>query len=278
MSNFTSVFHLLSALLYVSVTGALAGQPTPVPNTTRSATLYLQADTNSPAVGTTAINNELRQQSKPHNNPQRANERWFQTEQKVTLAGYVNNRDLLKDLSVRPDAPVYQEPSEESYVLLQWQKGDHAEYGDVRGNFTQISVTKTLPVYFQVLAVAPAAPIVPSATPESSAPKPDGDPISPPITTYRFLSELPENKKQLRYFVGTFRPYQSVGRDQKKYPFEIIGSDHRRIALISADKVAGTESLDRLFHKKVLITGTVKKIEKSNNYLIEAISIRPREN
>jgi hypothetical protein len=282
MSHITSVFYLVSTLLYVSVTGALAGQPAPVTGATpRSVTLYLQADSNGPSVGTAVINSELRQQSKPHENAQRPQERWFLTEKKVTLTGYVNNRDLLKDLSIRPEAPVYQDASAESPVLLQWQKGDQADYGDVRGSFTQISFTKTLPVYFlmPVAATVAPAPKPPLSAPrESSTPKPDGDPISPPISTYRFLSDLPANPKQLRYFVGTFRPYEGIVREQRMHPFEIIGSDNRRIAFINADKVAGTEPLDRLYHKKVLITGTVKKIEKSSNYLIEAISIRPREN
>lgn len=261
----------------------------------RPVVLYSQPDRNSPVIGTATFTDELRHQSKPVANTP-AEEFWFSTERPTSVSGYVRNRDLGKDLNIKEGSPIRRTANPESDILFHWEKGNVANFGDVSGHFTQVSTERPVTIYYQALpppvsrpaaqpasATTPQTPPPPArinpATPKTAPePKGDGQPIAPPVTSYRLLTELPENPERTLYFVGTFRPYRSIIQVRRSYRFELIGSDNQRIAFVDMDKVTSAQTLNRYFHKKVLISGTLQKIAHTDDYLIEARLIRSREN
>lgn len=255
----------------------------------RPVVLYSQPDRDSPVIGTAIFTDELRHQSKPVSGTP-AQEFWFSTERPTSVSGYVRNRDLGKDLSVKEGAPIRRTANPESDILFHWEKNYVADFGDVSGHFTQVSTERPVTIYYQALpppASKPATPVAAPAprpapvappVPTSTGPKADGQPIAPPVTSYRLLTELPEDPERNLYFVGTFRPYRSLIQLRRNYRFELMGSDNQRIAFVDMDKVTSAQTLNQYFHKKVLISGTLQKIAHTNDYLIQARLIRIREN
>lgn len=257
--------------------------------TQRPVVLYTQPNRESKVVGTVVFTDELSRQSKPAAGT-KAEEQWFTTQRPVAVSGYVHSRDMGKDLNIKEGAPVRRTPSVDSEIIFHWEKGMEPDFGRVMGYFTQVSTQRNVPAYYQALPAPVAQPkpqaaqrVAPAPLPKAPAPAPvspkgDGQPITPPITTYRLLTELPENPEETRYFEGTFRPYRSILQLRRNYRFEVMGSDGQRIAFVDMDNVVSNETLDRYFRKKVLITGTIFRIAHTNDYVIKARQIRAREN
>jgi hypothetical protein len=267
-------------------TGSAAAPTAAKTATERPVVLYSAPNKESTVLGTVPLTDQLRKQSQVVAGTAETGAPWFSIEQSTPISGYVSNKDLGKDLSVKVGAPVRLTPAQESEILFHWEKGQTADFGDVSGSFLQVSTHRNVPAYYQLPAAPKPAPVAPQPKPVPTpvpapapvGPQPDGQPITPPITTYRLLREVPENPNELHYFEGTFNQISSIIRFNNRYSFELRGSDKSQIAYVDTSNVTSTEPLDRCFGRKVLIHGTVHRLSHSYDYVIVARSIRIRDN
>ena len=75
---------------------------------------------------------------------------WMAIELSGPFDGWVENKDLTKNLDVKPGTPIRVAPKADAAVLTTSEKGDKTTISGLRGKWTQISLEKKLTGYLQV--------------------------------------------------------------------------------------------------------------------------------
>lgn len=221
----------------------------------------------------------------------------------IELAGphevYVQNKDILKSLDVRPGASFYTAPKIDSPVLTTMNKGDVAEISGLHGRWTQIKLQKKVIGYIgdDTLAPAPAAiASTPAPTATLSGINADGNfvkapvsssPVSPvsaaPVQSYNGPAQpvssgsatlSPAAAAALpRMFEGTFVPAKRF-LAYKPYDYQLNDRSGERYAFLDITRVTKAEPIEKFLNRTVTIYGTARAIEDTKDIVIEVDSIQ----
>jgi len=220
----------------------------------------------------------------------------------IELAGphevYVQSKDIMKSLDVRPGASFYTAPKIDSAVLTTMSKGDAAEISGLHGRWTQIKLQKKVIGYIGDDSVdspvarptvvnsnassglnAPvtlasrsgnasspvaASPVQVYSSPGQSAPAPGGAAatLSPAAA-----AALP------RMFEGTFVPAKRF-LAYKPYEYQLNDRVGERYAFLDVSRLSKADPVDKYMNRVVTVYGTAKAIENTKDIVIEVDSIQ----
>lgn len=216
----------------------------------------------------------------------------------IELAGphevYVQNKDILKSLDVKPGANLYTAPKADAAVLTTMVKGDAAEISGLHGRWTQIRLQKKIIGYIgddsiSTAAVSPvassrpaistiAAPAGVNATTISASPvQVYAGPTTPslqPVPAAPSNTLNPAAAAALpRLFEGTFVPAKRF-LAYKPYDYQLNDRSGQRYAFLDCSRLPKTESLDRYNDKVITVYGSARLIENTKDIVIEVDSIQ----
>jgi hypothetical protein len=193
--------------------------------------------------------------------------------------GYVENKDLAKNLDVKPGAPIRLAPRTDAGVLLVAEKDDKITITGLRGRWTQLSVEKDLVGYIKLPAAAPRpAPVATPAAPPPVSPAPvtpaaygtsaSGQPA--PVVSLGETSSLP--RQFAGRFVSTRRPFTP----RRPYDYALNDDAGRRYAYLDVSKLLQTEQIDKYVDHPVVVFGTAKAVPGTRDIVIEIETLKLR--
>lgn len=204
----------------------------------------------------------------------------------VELAGphelFVQNKDIQKNLEVKPGAPMHKEPKTDSPVVATAVAGDPTEITGLRGRWTQISLNKPLVGYIQVgggsgprpattpaptqTSAAPSAPPPASAAPVTAT----GQPAPMVNSADGGLSALP------RLFQGKLTSTRHPLRPRRPYEYQLVDDGGDRYAYVDVTKLLQTEQIDKYVDRTVVVYGTAKPVSGTKDIVIQVESLQLR--
>ncbi|MFT3870177.1 MAG: SH3 domain-containing protein [Nibricoccus sp.] len=223
----------------------------------------------------------------------------------IELAGphevYVQSKDIMKSLDVRPGASFYTAPKIDSAVLTTMSKGDSAEISGLHGRWTQIKLQKKVIGYIgdDTVDSPIARPAVANSNlssgfnaPVTPAPRSGGasGPSSPvaasPVQVYSGPAQStpapagaastlsPAAAAALpRMFEGTFVPAKRF-LAYKPYDYQLNDRVGERYAFLDVSRLSKADPVDKYMNRVVTVYGTAKAIENTKDIVIEVDSIQ----
>jgi hypothetical protein len=208
----------------------------------------------------------------------------------VELAGphevYVQNKDILKSLDVKPGSNLYTAPKVDAPVLTIMVKGDPAEISGLHGRWTQIHLQKKVIGYIGDDSVA--SPVVAAVTTKTStASAPAGvnattTPSSPvqiyngPVQPAPVATLSPAAAAALpRMFEGTFVPAKRF-LAYKPYEYQLNDRSGQRYAFLDVSRLTKAEPMERYLDRTVTVYGSARAIENTKDIVIEVDSLQLR--
>lgn len=220
----------------------------------------------------------------------------------VELAGphevYVQSKDILKSLDVRPGASFYTAPKIDSAILTTMSKGDVAEISGLHGRWTQIKLQKKVVGYIgddNVTSPVAAYPTAVNANTLSGVNAPvtlaqrSGSASAPmassPVQVYTGPGQAapatagsatlsPAAAAALpRMFEGTFVPAKRF-LAYKPYDYQLNDRVGERYAFLDVSRLSKADPVDKYMNRVVTVYGTAKAIENTKDIVIEVDSIQ----
>ncbi len=208
---------------------------------------------------------------------------------------YIQNKDLQKNLDVRPGAVFYAAPKAGGPSVATMEPGDQVEITGYHGRWTEVKVTKRIVGYIQGWSgAAPAAAAARSTTP-AALPSNASTPAAPanrPAATQPF-SPAPAaaaaaagaqgrpvslgdggSASLPRLFQGKFVSTRSVLRPRRPYDFQLNDSAGERYAYLDVSRLLQTEQIDKYVDRTVAVYGTAKGVAGTKDIVIEVESLQ----
>ena len=199
---------------------------------------------------------------------------------------YVQNKDILKSLDVKPGSNLYTAPKVDAPVLTTMAKGDIAEISGLHGRWTQIHLQKKVIGYIgddsvpsPVMAATTYNPSTATATGGVNA---TGTPSSPvqiyngskqatPVATLSpaAAAALP------RMFEGTFVPAKRF-LAYKPYEYQLNDRSGQRYAFLDVSRLTKAEPIEKYLDRTVTVYGSAQAIENTKDIVIEVDSVQVR--
>jgi hypothetical protein len=195
---------------------------------------------------------------------------WMAVSVPGPFEGYVENKNLTKDLLVRPGAPLFLAPAAGAGVLAIAAKGDSITITGIRGKWTQVRLGRNLVGFIRVGPEPGAAPV---AGPAPAFPAPavsEATPGRPPeVSSAGGYEVLP------RYFEGRFvsAKRRVFWEPTRPYAWQLVGPSGSRIAYVDASKLLLTDQLDNYIGKNVLVRGTPRHVLATDDIVVVADSL-----
>lgn len=189
---------------------------------------------------------------------------WIEVEVPGPFTGFVKNRDLTKQLDIRPGASVFLEPKDGASVLTVFASGEKAEITGLHGGWTQVRLDSPLVGYIatapEVTAPAPAAPAPAAANPASPAPAPSPSSAAPAQGEAPALSQL---------FEGTLASSESLLYPHRPYKWQLNDASGHRIAYIDLARILMTDQIDNYAGHTVVVLGSLRPVKESRDIVID---------
>ena len=213
---------------------------------------------------------------------------WKTFELNDTFEGYVEKGEITKGLTVIPGALVYFKPEKESAFLTVLQADNEVEVSEMQNEWAKISLTASLPVYFQAQAPEEALGTGSTAAqePESEGTGFAGELYPDPasiageqvpysrrasnLTPSRPISGLVLDRK----LEGRLRKISKSGLFSRvNYTWELVDRNNRRIAFVDPKNLIPIRPLEALEGRRIILSGTLSESEDGKNMLIIARQI-----
>ena len=194
---------------------------------------------------------------------------WLAVELSGPYEAYVQNKDFLKSLDIRPGAPIRTEPKINAPVLTTAAKGDNVEIIGLFGKWTQVKFSKKLPGYIQVAGAMPAAPAPAPLITAAPAPAPvavdnnaPGHAVNSAANT---LPRLLEGK-----IVSTRHPFTP----RRPYDYELNDASGSRLAYVDVSHLLLTAHMENYLDHIVDVYGPVQSMNGGKDLVITAESLQ----
>jgi len=265
----------LSLLLALLTASSLSAAPL-----TKTTAVHAQPNASSPAIAV------LNAGTEPVVSSNSAPSGWTAVELVGPHELYVQNKDVLKSLDVKPGSNLYTEPKATAPIFSVMVKGDAAEISGLHGRWTQIKLQKKILGYIgddsatgpvvaanypsvKTAASAPisASPVQIYGSPSQAAPA--GQAASSTTLSPAAAAALP------RMFEGTFVPAKRF-LAYKPYDYQLNDRSGQRYAFLDLSRLTKAEDPERYLSRTVTVYGTAKAIENTKDIVIEVDSIQQR--
>jgi hypothetical protein len=199
---------------------------------------------------------------------------WSAVEIDGPFEGYVRNRDLTKQLDVRPGASIYLAPKSDAGLLAVFAKGDKAEITGLHGGWTQLRLDKTLVGYIHAGPAQPitSAPVAPEASVASNAAAAPASPASSATSPAAVPSG--DNASLSRLFEGTLASTKSLFAPKRPYAWQLVDASGTRIAYVDLTNLLLTEQIDSYSGHGVVVLGSMQTVKDSKDLVIEVEGLR----
>lgn len=198
----------------------------------------------------------------------------------VEVAGphevFVQQKDLTKNLDVKPGAPLHRDAKPESEVIATAAEGDVTEIIGLRGRWTQLLLKKNIVGYIQVSG-APATAPAPMATPAPRATAPANVPPSAPVAGQAVpITQTPGEQALPRLFQGRLTSTRNPLRPRRPYDYQLTSEEGERYAYADLSKLLLTEQLDKYLDRTVVVYGAAKEVPNTKDIVIVVESLQLR--
>jgi hypothetical protein len=189
---------------------------------------------------------------------------------------YVENKNLLKDLSVRPGTELFLAPKSDSGVLTVFEPDDHAEITGLHGKWTQLRLDKKLTGYIRVGSeAAPAA----TPSPVSPAPVPPASAAAQNVTAPRqpaAASSVSDNNAPAlpRLFRGQFVSTRSRFHPRRPYDWALVDDAGARVAYLDVTKLLLTDQIENYAGHTVVVYGAAQAVPDTRDIVIRVESLQ----
>ncbi len=192
---------------------------------------------------------------------------WLAVELSGSREAYVQNKDFLKNLDIRPGAPIRTAPKLSAPVLTTAEKGDSIEIIGLFGKWTQVKFTKKIVGYIQLAGVTPVAPtpVIAAAPAPAPAAVNSNAPGHAFGTDANTLPRLLEGK-----VVSTRHPFTP----RRPYDYQLNDASGSRLAYIDVSHLLLTMQMESYIDHIVDVYGTVKPMNNGNDLVIAAESLQ----
>jgi hypothetical protein len=218
-------------------------------------TVHAEPDTASAILGTLPASTRLP-------SPQPGSEGWVPaTVPSVPVSGWVRNADIGKDLEVNDGAVVRAEAREDAAPLatIAAGQGANVRIERVERDWSRVSLPGGQPGRGFVLLAPPVEPSTPEMQPVQTLPIAD---TPPPATGSINAAGTP------RIFAGTFRPTRRILGFGPSYPYQIVGADGRRIALLDVRNLLVTTDITSYVNRTVQVRGVAVPTDTGRDVVV----------
>lgn len=226
---------------------------------------------------------------------------WTAIELSGPKDAYIQNKDLQKDLEVKPGAPFRSAPKIDAAVITTKDPGDQVEITGYHGKWTQVRVTKKLTGYIQGWSAGTSSSLAANTANHGSAsgtttstaspakPATPPPPFSPapgaPAAVASGGAGRPAQMVNLgdggssslpRLFQGKFVSTKSLLRPRRPYDYQLNDSAGERYAYLDISRLLQTEQIDKYVDHTVTVYGTAKPVSGTKDIVIEVESLQLR--
>lgn len=246
-------FTLLSAALLASAAALSAA------TLTATTAVHTKPDANSPAV------TFLKAGTEPVAAPDPAGSTpagWLAVALPGPFEVYVENKNLLKNLDVRPGAELFLAPRPDGGVLTVFEPGDQAEITGLHGKWTQLRLVKKLTGY-----IHPGAEEAAASTPVSAAPA--AQTFTGPGQPAPSANVGSENGRALpRLFQGKFVSTRSRFHPRRPYDWALVDDAGARVAYLDISKLLLTDQIENYVDHTVVAYGAAQPVPDTRDIVI----------
>lgn len=215
----------------------------------------------------------------------------------VQLAGphtvFVQNKDVMKSLDVRPGAELRVAPKLDAAILSVAAKDDALEISGLQGRWTQLQLKRSVTGYIKapgvpanaIAAQLPVASVPPAArgTPSTAAPV-----APPPVAPSAYGSAAPGQAAPMvnlgdggtsalpRMFQGKFVTTRSPFKPRRPYDWALTDEGGARFAYLDVSRLLQTEQIEKYTDRTVAVFGAAKPIPGTNDFVIVVESLQLR--
>lgn len=207
---------------------------------------------------------------------------------------YVQNKDILKSLDIKPGSNLYTAPKIDAPILTTMVKGDIAEISGLHGRWTQVKLQKKVIGYigddsaFSPVVAASSSPFISSpvnAPVGVNATQPAASPVqvyNGPAPAYAGAGQPAPASNTLnpaaaaalpRMFEGTFVPAKRF-LAYKPYEYQLNDRAGQRYAFLDVSRLPKAEPIEKYLNRVVTVYGAAKAIENTKDIVIEVDSIQ----
>jgi hypothetical protein len=198
---------------------------------------------------------------------------WQAVEIPGPFDGYVLNKELTKNLEVKPGDSIYLAPDTGAGVLAVAAKGDKTEITGLHGRWTRIRLEKSLVGFIHAGPFGPldsgmvqaAAPVAATNAPASVVALSSGPGRAAPDES---AAAVP------RSFEGRFVSTRTLLSPRRPYDWEIRDAAGDRSAYLDIGKLMLTEQIDKYVDHDVVVYGAVKTVPGGRDIVIEVESLQ----
>ncbi len=179
----------------------------------------------------------------------------------VEVAGarelFVDNKDVGKNLDVKPGSFFYLRPDRRAPVVAVMQAGDKAELANLHGDFTSFKVEKPITGYIKLALAGTTGPARPPVV------------VSGPASTGEIgRAGLP------RFYEGRFAATQNFITYKHPYTFQLLDPTGTRFAYLDVSRLLLTDPLELYQDRIVIIHGTARTLnQEGTKRVIEVESL-----
>ncbi len=184
---------------------------------------------------------------------------WYEITYTDSLIGYVANRDIGKDLAAIPGAKIHLKPNNKSPLLAIVGK-DHFTEVIQAGDWIKLKFEIPITLYFQKRSDIDAVVEI------------EDKPFIEVDNKKELIPTNPFNKT--RYFEGHLKRVGKPLSITSKYKYQIVKSNGRRIAFIDISNLLVSNLSKTYLNKEVIVYGTPVRLKNSDDFLINAITMR----
>jgi hypothetical protein len=200
---------------------------------------------------------------------------WMAVELPGPFEGWVENKDLTKNLDVKPGTSIRLAPKVDAGVLTISEKGDKTTISGLRGKWTQISLEKKMRGYIQVAAPAPAPVTPPPAATPQPAPAPvAAAPVSPGAYSNAGAVGLGDSSALPRQFAGRFVSTRRPFTPRRPYDYALNDDAGKRYAYVDVSKLLLTEQIEKYVDHNVVVFGAAKATADGKDIVISVETLQ----
>ncbi len=182
----------------------------------------------------------------------------------VELSGphelYVDNKDVGKNLDVKPGSFFYLRADHRAPVVATMQPGDKADLLNLAGDFTSFKVEKPIVGYIKLGGPVASLPVAPT--------RPAVIVAGPAATGEIGRAAMP------RFYEGRFAATQNFIAYKHPYNFQLIDSTGNRFAYLDISRLLLTDKVDLFLDRIVVIYGTARTLnQEGTKRVIEVESL-----
>ncbi len=233
-----------------------------------SITLYFEPDTEAAIAAEISPNDPALDRAEPVLEAVKREQGWLWMEHVVNFNGFVKNEEIGKNLSVKTGVYVRLRPDDVSPILTIIEELDVTDLISV-GDWSEIGLTKAVPVYLQKSAsVSPSTPVVRASTVDARPA------VSAPRVSPGRVKTVASRDIQPPHFEGTLKPYRNFFRLPSKYSLKLVDERGKFIAFVDDKNLLINGSLHDYLGRPVVIYGVKDPLKDMKYYEIKATTIR----